>query len=87
LAEKATQPVNVIVVSRVVDTRFYVQVIEAGAFDFIAPPFNSTDLAYVVRSAMDNVVARRTAPVPPPPQSEGALVPEICETGLQATSS
>ena len=58
-AERAAQPVNVIVVSRVVDTRFYVEVIETGAFDFLAPPFVSTDLAYVVRNALDNVVARR----------------------------
>jgi DNA-binding NtrC family response regulator len=58
-AEKAKRPVNVIVVARVVDTRFYVQAIETGAFDFIAPPFNATDLAYIVRSALDNVLARR----------------------------
>jgi FixJ family two-component response regulator len=58
-AEKAKRPVNVIVVASVVDTRFYVQAIETGAFDFIAPPFNATDLAYIVRSALDNVLARR----------------------------
>jgi DNA-binding NtrC family response regulator len=61
VAEKAAQPVNVIVVARVVDTRFYVEAIETGAFDFLAPPFNATDLAYVVRTALDNVVARRDA--------------------------
>jgi DNA-binding NtrC family response regulator len=60
-ATRATQPVNVIVVARVVDTRFYVKVIETGAFDFLAPPFEATDLAYVVRSALDNVVTRRAA--------------------------
>lgn len=59
VAEGAKRPVNVIVVARVVDTRFYVQAIETGAFDFIAPPFNPMDLAYVVRSALDNVFARR----------------------------
>jgi two-component system response regulator PilR (NtrC family) len=59
MAEKAAMPVNVIVVARVVDTRFYVEAIEAGAFDFIAPPFNATDLAYVLRCAVDNVIARR----------------------------
>jgi two-component system response regulator PilR (NtrC family) len=59
MAEKAAMPVNVIVVARVVDTRFYVEAIEAGAFDFIAPPFNATDLAYVLRCAADNVIARR----------------------------
>ncbi len=61
VAEKAAQPVNVIVVARVVDTRFYVKAIETGAFDFLAPPFVATDLAFVVRSALDNVVARRAA--------------------------
>ena len=50
-----------IVVARVVDTRFYVKVIETGAFDFLAPPFEAADLAYVVRSALDNVVTRRAA--------------------------
>lgn len=60
-AERAAQPVNVIVVARVVDTRFYVKAIETGAFDFLAPPFVATDLAYVVRSALENVVARRGA--------------------------
>jgi DNA-binding NtrC family response regulator len=60
-AGKATQPVNVIVVARFVDTRFYVEAIETGAFDFLAPPFMAADLAYVVRSALNNVVARRSA--------------------------
>ena len=60
-AKQAAQPVNVIVVARLVDTRFYVETIETGAFDFLAPPFRAADLAYVVRSALDNVVARRGA--------------------------
>ena len=63
-AGRAAQPVNVIVVARVVDTRFYLEAIESGAFDFLAPPFVATDLAYVVRSAFDNVVARRSARLP-----------------------
>jgi len=61
LAEHATFPVNVIVVSGVMDTRLYVEAIESGAFDFLAPPFNSTDLAYVVRCASGNALARRAA--------------------------
>jgi len=60
-AERAAQPVNVIVVARLVDTRFYVEVMETGAFDFLAPPFVSTDLAYVVRNALDNVMTRRAS--------------------------
>jgi len=63
-AERAAQPVNVVVVARLVDTRFYVETIETGAFDFLAPPIVATDLAYVLRSALDNVVARRCARLP-----------------------
>src|SRR5271169_2201477 len=63
-AGRAAQPVNVIVVARVVDTRFYLEAIETGAFDFLAPPFVATDLEYVVRSALDNVAARRGVRAP-----------------------
>jgi DNA-binding NtrC family response regulator len=85
VAEKATQPVNVIVVARVVDTRFYVEAIETGAFDFLAPPFVATDLAYVVRSALDNVVARRSAPPHTTHPVEENLFAEVRETGARAT--
>jgi DNA-binding NtrC family response regulator len=63
-AERGAQPVNVIVVARVVNPRFYVEAIETGAFDFLAPPFVPTDLAYVVRSAHDNALMRRKARLP-----------------------
>jgi DNA-binding NtrC family response regulator len=87
VAEKAKKPVNVIVVARVVNTRFYVEAIETGAFDFLAPPFNATDLAYVVRSALDNVVARRTVR-PHAVQIAGeGLVDEVREAGARATSN
>ncbi len=52
-------PVNVIVVARLVDIRLYVDVIEHGAFDFLVPPFVPSDLAHVVRCALENVVSRR----------------------------
>lgn len=58
---KAKQPVNVIVVGRVEDTKFYVQVMENGAFDFIVPPFEAGDLDHVLRCAIDNVIGRREA--------------------------
>ena len=87
VAGMANLPVNVIVVARVVNTRFYVEAIESGAFDFLAPPFNATDLAYVVRSAMDNAVARRAAPAPAArPTGEGVMA-EVRETGTQAISN
>ena len=59
LATKAPVRVSVIVVARWVDMRLYVEVIENGAFDFIAPPFVPLDLAHVVRCAVENAVGRR----------------------------
>lgn len=87
VAEKASQHVNVIVVARIVDTRFYVEAIETGAFDFLAPPFNATDLAYVVRSALDNAVARRAARRHPVHAVEEGLLAEVDEASAQATTN
>ena len=64
LAGKAALPVNVIVVARLLNTRLYIETIEAGAFDFIVPPFNATDLAHVVRCAADNAIMRRNTRPP-----------------------
>ena len=61
LSAKAPSPFSVIVVGQAVDTRFYVSVIEGGAFDFMAPPFEAPDLAHVVRCAADNALMRRQA--------------------------
>lgn len=79
LAEKAKQPVNVIVVARIVDTRFYVEVIETGAFDFLAPPFNAQDLAYVVRGALNNAAARRAAPRHAEPSAGESVFADVRE--------
>ena len=64
LAGKAAQPVNVIVATRVMDMKLYLETLEGGAYDFIVPPFASLDLAHVVRCAADNVQARREAAQP-----------------------
>lgn len=64
LAGKAPLPVNVIVVARTVNTRLYLDTLEAGAFDFIVPPFDALGLANVVRCAADNVFMRRNARPP-----------------------
>jgi len=85
VAEEAAQAVNVIVVARVVDTRFYVEAIETGAFDFLAPPFMAADLAYVVRSALDNVTARRTRP--PASHQQESLFAEVQEPGTHTTAT
>ncbi len=80
VAEKAARPINVIVVARVVDTRFYVEAIEAGAFDFLVPPFGSTDLAYVLRSAVDNVATRRSSHTPDVHRVESNILAQVHET-------
>ena len=64
LASRAQRPVNVIVVSRIVDIRTYLDAIECGALDYIVPPFASSDLAHVVRCAAGNAFQRRNVLVP-----------------------
>jgi two-component system response regulator PilR (NtrC family) len=59
LSAQAPAPVNVIVVSEVVDIAFYLEAIQRGAFDFIVPPMSLPDFAHVVRSAVDNALRRR----------------------------
>ena len=63
LAARAPAPVNVIVVSEVVDIALYLEVIQRGAFDFIVPPMSLSDFAHVVWSAVDNVLRRRGFPL------------------------
>jgi DNA-binding NtrC family response regulator len=77
LAARAPRPVNVIVVARLVDTRLYVEAIEAGAFDFLAPPFTTADLAHVVRCAADNVLGRREAQGHADESAMGRLFPVV----------
>ena len=59
LPRKAFALVDVIVVARVVDIGLYIAVLEGGASDFLVPPFIECDLAYVVRRAAWDVLARR----------------------------
>ena len=61
LSARASSPASVIVVGQEIDTKLYVSVIEGGAFDFMAPPFEAMDLAHVVRCAADNALMRRQA--------------------------
>jgi DNA-binding NtrC family response regulator len=80
LAERACAPVNVIVVSRLADVRFYIEVIEAGAFDYIVPPFESTGLAHVVCCATGSVLRRRNALA----QAEQAGQPTLPLSAIQS---
>lgn len=59
LAARAPVPVCVIVVARVVDIRFYVEVIERGAFDFIVPPFTAADVSHIIKCAADSAFSQR----------------------------
>ncbi|MGH9469607.1 MAG: response regulator [Terriglobia bacterium] len=51
MARKDNVKAEVVVVSRIADTKLYIDVMERGGFDFIAPPFSEADLAHVVQSA------------------------------------
>ena len=59
LAVKAPKAVNVIVVARLADVRFYLETIVSGAFDFIVPPLTGSELGHVVRCAAENAFSRR----------------------------
>ena len=61
LAVKAKKRVNVIVVARLADVRFYLKTIVSGAFDFIVPPLTGDEIGHVVRCAVENALSRREA--------------------------
>ena len=65
LSARASSLISVIVVGQEIDTKLYASVINVGALDFIAPPFDALDLAHVVRCAADNTMARRQAAANP----------------------
>jgi DNA-binding NtrC family response regulator len=85
MAESAVQPVNVIVVARVMDEKLYIEALEGGAFDFIVPPFASSDLAHVVRCAADNVLDRRGTHAPEPTAGQPTLLAPIPSLGKART--
>lgn len=64
LAESADLPPSVIVVAAQHDPRLYVSVIERGAFDFVAPPFEPETLNFVTRSAALCTSRRRDSVAP-----------------------
>ena len=59
LAEKAAAPVNVIVVALTPNVKQYLDIMDGGAFDFVVPPFEPEELAFVVRSAELDAGSRR----------------------------
>jgi DNA-binding NtrC family response regulator len=59
LALEALKPVKVIVVSRLIDVRLYVETMAGGASDFIVPPMTSNELGHVVACAVQSVLNLR----------------------------
>ena len=59
MVERSGIPANVILVAQAADVRFYVNAIERGAYDFMAPPFEIAALDHIVRSAWLDVQKRR----------------------------
>jgi DNA-binding NtrC family response regulator len=66
LAQQSRSYLPVIVVSRMVDVGLYLDALGRGAFDFVTPPFLTSDVAHIVRSAiykeLVSVKAELTAP-------------------------
>lgn len=52
-ANAARVSTPVIVASRVPDIKLYLDVLDSGAHDFVVPPFSSSDLAYIIRTAIN----------------------------------
>jgi DNA-binding NtrC family response regulator len=61
IADSTDVPLSVIVVGAVPDMHQYLSVMERGAFDFVAPPFEHEPLNFVIRSAALNTHRRREA--------------------------
>ena len=57
LVRKAVKDIPVIVMSRVVDMKLYLDSQDGGAADFIVPPMTPGDLAYVLTVAANRTVA------------------------------
>ncbi len=59
IAAKAPAAVRVTVISRLVDIRLYLEALERGAFDFLAPPFDPLGVATLLRTVSWNPVKGR----------------------------
>lgn len=59
VAAKAAEPVNVIIVSPMADTRLYLDTMDQGAFDFMTDSFTVPQIVHILKCAIDNVARRR----------------------------
>lgn len=52
MARQSAARAEVIVVSKVADVPLYLDALEAGAFDFVVPPFRAVEIGFVIVNAM-----------------------------------
>jgi DNA-binding NtrC family response regulator len=62
LTHRAISPLNLIVVSPLLDIPLYIAAMESGAFDFMVPPFEEADVECVLRRALYDLPRRRDVP-------------------------
>ncbi len=58
-ADELDVPLSVVVVAPHPDTKLYISVMQRGAFDFVAPPFECEPLNFILRSAVFDALRRR----------------------------
>lgn len=63
VAAKAVEPVNVIIVSPMADTKLYLDTMDHGAFDFMTDSFTVPQIVHILKCAIDNVARRRASRV------------------------
>lgn len=59
VAAKAIEPVNVIIVSAMPDTRLYLDTMDHGAFDFMTDSFTVPQIVHILKCALDDISRRR----------------------------
>lgn len=74
VAAKAVEPVNVIIVSPMADTKLYLDTMDHGAFDFMTDSFTVPQIVHVLKCAIDNVARRRDSRV-----HSGTIQPESAQ--------
>jgi CheY-like chemotaxis protein len=60
MARRSPARAEVILVSRFVDVGLYLDALEAGAFDFVVPPFHTVELGYIIVNAIYASLKKRT---------------------------
>ncbi len=70
LVQKAAKGTPVIVMSRVVSMKLYLDTQDAGAADFIVPPMAPRDLVYTLNTVMDKAAAPASTRARLRPRSE-----------------